>query len=115
MDPEVAQDLRAEPELTERAVVAGLLRGRGGLDAAERADLLRRLLPRREVDDDATTLRLDPADRFAEIPAAVLRRRREDVADRRAGRDAPEALMVYIDLFALDLPSALPPSGEGAG
>lgn len=37
------------------------------------------------------------------------------VADRRAGRDAPEALMVYIDLFALDLPSALPPSGEGAG
>jgi hypothetical protein len=30
------------------------------------------------------------------------------VADRRAGRDAPDALMVYIDLFAPDLP----PSGE---
>jgi hypothetical protein len=28
------------------------------------------------------------------------------VADRRAGRDAPDALMVYIDLFAPDLPHA---------
>jgi hypothetical protein len=37
------------------------------------------------------------------------------VADRRAGRDAPDALMVYIDLFAPDLPLAAPPSGEGDG
>jgi hypothetical protein len=33
------------------------------------------------------------------------------VADRRAGRDAPDALMVYIDLFAPDLPMS-GPSGE---
>ena len=32
------------------------------------------------------------------------------VADRRAGRDAPDALIAYIDLFAPDLP----PSGEQA-
>ncbi len=32
------------------------------------------------------------------------------VADRRAGRDAPDALMVYSDLFAPDLP---PSSGDG--
>ncbi|MDB5213198.1 MAG: hypothetical protein JWO86_1125 [Myxococcaceae bacterium] len=34
------------------------------------------------------------------------------VADRRAGRDAPDALMVYIDLFAPDLPPSSDVSNE---
>jgi len=37
------------------------------------------------------------------------------VADRRAGRDAPDALMVYIDLFAPDLPSSGEPAAHGEG
>lgn len=37
------------------------------------------------------------------------------VADRRAGRDAPPALMVYIDLFAPDLPSGSDVAGHDDG
>jgi hypothetical protein len=45
----------------------------------------------------------------APLPQVVEELAHAVVADRRAGRAAPEALMVYIDLFAPDLP----PSGEG--
>ncbi|MDB4937425.1 MAG: hypothetical protein JWP87_4397 [Labilithrix sp.] len=44
----------------------------------------------------------------APLPQVVEELAHAVVADRRAGRAAPEALMVYIDLFAPDLP----PSGE---
>jgi hypothetical protein len=37
------------------------------------------------------------------------------VADRRAGRDAPDALMVYIDLFAPDLPASDEHATHGEG
>jgi len=37
------------------------------------------------------------------------------VADRRAGRDAPDALMVYIDLFAPDLPPSDEQAAHGEG
>lgn len=37
------------------------------------------------------------------------------VADRRAGRDAPDALMVYIDLFAPDLPPSDQRTAHGEG
>lgn len=45
----------------------------------------------------------------APLPQVVEELAHAVVADRRAGRAAPEALMVYIDLFAPDLPA----SGEG--
>lgn len=47
----------------------------------------------------------------APLPLVVEELAHAVVADRRAGRDAPSALMRYIDLFAPDLP---PSSGEGA-
>lgn len=46
----------------------------------------------------------------APLPLVVEELAHAVVADRRAGRDAPSALMRYIDLFAPDLP---PTSGEG--
>ena len=46
----------------------------------------------------------------APLPQVVEELAHAVVADRRAGRPAPPALMRYIDLFAPDLP---PPSGEG--
>lgn len=46
----------------------------------------------------------------APLPQVVEELAHAVVADRRAGRSAPAALMRYIDLFAPDLP---PPSGEG--
>jgi hypothetical protein len=36
------------------------------------------------------------------------------VADRRAGRDAPAALMRYIDLFAPDLPPPADPQAPAS-
>lgn len=47
----------------------------------------------------------------APLPQVVEELAHAVVADRRAGRDAPPALMVYIDLFAPDLP---PSSDEAA-
>ena len=46
----------------------------------------------------------------APLPQVVEELAHAVVADRRAGRAAPPALMRYIDLFAPDLP----PSGESA-
>lgn len=51
----------------------------------------------------------------APLPHVVEELAHAVVADRRAGRDAPPALMVYIDLFAPDLRADDEPlSGDGA-
>jgi hypothetical protein len=42
----------------------------------------------------------------APLPRIVEELAHAVVADRRAGRDAPDALMVYTDLFAPDLPAS---------
>ena len=54
----------------------------------------------------------------APLPQIVEELAHAVVADRRAGRDAPPALMRYIDLFAPDLvpdQQALPGSGQNEG
>ncbi len=47
----------------------------------------------------------------APLPQIVEELAHAVVADRRAGRGAPPALMRYIDLFAPDLPESLPDAG----
>jgi hypothetical protein len=47
----------------------------------------------------------------APLPQVVEELAHAVVADRRAGRAAPPALMVYIDLFAPDLRESSPDHG----
>ena len=87
---EVGEHLRAEAELAERRVAAG--RGPARRAGGERArcaagvELAPDVAARRDVDERAAPRGLDLRDGFAQVAAAVARRRREGVGDASSPR-----------------------------